>query len=124
MEGPERVAKKVFACDSSVEWVTVVSKKGEKLAYARSRKCPPDPVIPKGTLGRLAALDSVALAAFGQAEKWYGRMDYILLAHERGQIILVRGSGGLIIAAKTRRSQNAEYLFARLRTALAVSKAS
>jgi hypothetical protein len=122
LEDSERFAKKVLACDGSIEWVTVISKKGEKLAHVRSRLYPPGPVVSDNTIARLAALDSVALPAFGQAEKWYGRMDYVLLAHEKGQIILTRGrSGGLIIAAKTQRSQNAEYIFAKVKSALAES---
>ena len=120
MEDPQRIAEKVLACEASIEWVSVINKKGEKLAHAKSRLYPPGPVIPDKTIGRLAALDTVTLAAFSQAEKWYGGMDYILLAHERAQIILVRGvTGGLIIATKTRRSQNAEYIFAEIRAALA-----
>jgi len=119
LDDPERVAKKVLGCDASIEWVSVINKKGEKLAHAKSRLFPPGPVVPDKTIGRLAALDSVTLAAFSQAEKWYGGMDYILLAHEKAQIILVRGiPGGLIIAAKTRRSDSAEYIFAKMKAAL------
>ena len=120
MEDFQRIAKKVLGCDPCIEWVTVISKKGQELAHVKSRLFPAGPVISHTTIGRLDALDSVALAAFSQAEKWYGRMGYILLAHERAQIILVRGlSGSLIIAAKTARSQNAEYVFGRITVALA-----
>ncbi len=119
MEDPKAIAKKVLKSDPSIEWVTVMSDKGEWLAQVRSGNYLPGPDVPKDAIARLGALDSVVLAAFSQAEGWYGKMDYVLLAHDWAQIVLMRdGTRRLIIAAKTQRSQNAEYLFAKVKSAL------
>jgi hypothetical protein len=46
-------------------------------------------------------------------------MDYALLAHERALVVLVKDRvRDLLYAVKTQRSQNAEYLFAKVKAAL------
>lgn len=119
MEDPKTIARKVLKCDPSLEWVTVMNDKGEWQAQVRSGNYLPGPNISNDVIERLGALDSVTLGAFSQAEKWYGKMDYVLVAHDLAQIILIHDeTRKLIFAAKTQRSQNAEYLFGKLRSAL------
>lgn len=119
MEDTKALAEKVMKCDASLEWVTVMNEKGKTLSHIQSPNFLPGPKVDAETIERLGTLDSVMLGAFSQAEAWYGNMDYALLAHEFALIILVRdGTRKLLYAVKAQRSQNAEYLFGKVRAAL------
>jgi hypothetical protein len=119
MVGPEEIANRVLKCDHSLEWVTVMTTKGDSLMHVQSPNFLPGPKVDSETVARLGALDSVTLGAFRRAEAWYGSLDYAVVAHELGQIILIRDAKRkLLFAVKTQRSQNPEYLFAKIKAAL------
>jgi hypothetical protein len=119
MAGPEEIAARILKCDRSLEWVTVMTTKGDSLAHVQSPNFLPGPKTDDGTVARLGALDSVTLGAFRRAEAWYGSLDYAVVAHQLGQIILIRDAKRkMLFAVKTQRSQNPEYLFTRIKAAL------
>jgi len=119
MANPEEIARRILKCDPSLEWVTVMTSKGDSLAHAQSPNFLPGPKVDSETIARLGALDSVTLGAFRRAEAWYGSMHYAVVAHESAQIILIRDARRkLLFAAKTQRSQNPEYLFGKIRAAV------
>ena len=123
MEDPKALAEKVLKSDASLEWVTVMNDKGKTLSHIQSPNFLPGPRVDSETIERLGTIDSVMLGAFSQAEAWYGRMDYALLAHEFALIILIRdGTRRLLYALKAQRSQDAEYLFGKVKAALRTSK--
>lgn len=119
MTNYEKMANRVLKCDRSLEWVTVMTTKGDSLAHVQSPNFLPGPKVDSETIARLGALDSVTLGAFRRAEAWYGSMHYAVVAHESAQIILIRDAKRkLLFAVKTQRSQNPEYLFGKIRVAL------
>jgi hypothetical protein len=119
LEDPMGLAEKVLKSDESIEWVTVMDGEGKSLAHIQSPSHKPGAKVDDETIGRLGTVDSVTLGGFSRAEAWYGKMDYALLAHERALVVLVKDRvRGLLYAVKTQRSQNAEYLFAKVKASL------
>jgi len=119
MTSPEEIATRILKCDHSLEWVTVMTSSGNPLAHVQSPNFRPGPKVDEETLARLGALDSVTLGAFRRAEAWYGSMHYAVVAHESAQIVLIRDAKRkLLLAVKTQRSQNPEYLFGKIKATL------
>jgi hypothetical protein len=119
LEDHKTLAERVLKSDDSIEWVTVMDSKGKPLSHVQSPNHKPGPKVDDETIARLGTVDSVTLGAFSRAEAWYGKMNYALLAHERALVLLIRDQArGFLYAVKTQRSQNPEYLFAKVKAAL------
>ena len=119
MADPKEIATRVLKADPSLEWVTVLNPRGVQLAHVLSPNFLPGPKVDPETLPRPGALDSVTMGAFRRAEVWYGSMDYAVVAHEMAQVILIRDPRRkFLFAVKTQRSQNPEYLFTKIGSAL------
>ncbi|MBI3859702.1 MAG: hypothetical protein HY296_05620 [Thaumarchaeota archaeon] len=116
---PEALAKAVMESDDAFAWVMVLDERGEALAHVYSQYKGGGVKIREKTKERLGALDAIFLQSFSQAEKWYGAMEFILLAYGRTKILLMYSKRRKIyLAAKISRSAMAELLFRKVRALL------
>ena len=112
MRGLDKLARDILESDTAFLWVTIFNTKGVILAQEFAKGYVERFKVEKETRDRLVALDAIFLEAFSQAEKWYGRTDFLLLAYERSKIMLMYNrKRKLHIAAKIPRSAMAECLF-------------
>ncbi len=115
MQTPEALGKEVLAADPSFLWVVVLNQKGETLSHAFSEKYEARVRIENQTRERLGVLDTVFLEATAQAERWYGKIDFILLAYKRAKIMLMYSKKHEVyLAARIPRSAMAEHLYPKV----------
>ena len=108
------MAKEVLDLDPALLWVMVFTTSGEIEAAVYSKQGA-RPGVEEDTRKRLAILDTLFLEAYSQAEKWYGKTDYLLLAYAEAKIMLLRRrDGSSMLAAKLNRSALAEYLVPKI----------
>lgn len=118
MQSVESLGRKVLAADPTFLWVVVVNDKGETLAQVYSKHIAKT-TLRKQTKERLGTLDTVLLEAFSRAEKWYGRIGFLLLAYKNANVMLMYSRRhGVYLVAKVARSGNAEYLYAKVKPLL------
>jgi hypothetical protein len=119
LDEPKKLASTILECDESLEWVTVANDRGEPLSNVRSPRFKLVAGVDRDTKIRLGVLDAVTLRAYSRTEGWYGTLQYALLAYDKALVLLVRDrKHKLLFAIKTQRSQNPEYLFAKVKEAL------
>jgi hypothetical protein len=100
--------------------VLIIDKQGGELAHLYSNKYLEKARLGIETEAKVARLDSVALGMFQQQEKYYGSMDFILLAYKEAKVMLMYSKKhGVFLAARILRSANAEYLHTRIEPILA-----
>jgi hypothetical protein len=116
----EAIGREILATDSAFMWVVVLNEKGETLAHVHSEKrTNPKVKLGKQAKDRLGALDAVLLAGATQAEKWYGKEDFILLAYRRAKVMLMPSKKhGVYLAARIPSSAMAEHLYAEVKSVL------
>ncbi len=119
MRNPDSIAKKVLGSDPTLLWVVILNEKGETLAHVYSDSNATKVKLGKKTKERLGALDTIFLEASTRAEKWYGSMDFILLAYRKAKIMLMFSKKrGVYLATKIPRSAMAEHLYPKVRHVL------
>jgi hypothetical protein len=113
----------VLAIDPAFQWVVVLNEKGETLAHVYSDEFTARKKVGKGTEERLGAVDTVLLKAASQAEKWYGSMNFILLAYRKTKVMLMHSKRrGVYLAARIPASAAAERLYLKVKPVLDKSK--
>jgi len=123
LQNPESLAKRVLSRDPAFQWVTVLDGKGDTLAHAYAESYTKRVKISQQTKERLGVVDTVFLGAATKAEKWYGKMDFILLAYKRAKVMLIFSEGyGLYFAVKIPRFAMAEHLYPKIKPILAGAK--
>ncbi|QQG48091.1 MAG: hypothetical protein HY247_04845 [archaeon] len=119
MLSPKELAKRVLKADGAFQWVVVLSSRGETLAHEYSEGYAERIPVAKDTRERLGVVDAVFLEAAMNAEKWYGKMEFILLAYRKAKVMLTYvQESEAYIAVKIPRSAMAEHLFPKLKSAL------
>ena len=117
------MGREILGADPAILWVVVLNEKGDTLAHVYSDRYTLRMKLGKQTRERLGALDTVFLQAGSQAEKWYGRMDFILLAYRNAKVMLMHSrKHGVYLAAKIPRSAMAEHLYPKVKAALSKSR--
>jgi hypothetical protein len=123
LQDAESLGREVLAVDPAFQWVVVLNEEGETLAHVYSEKFTARMRLGRQTKERLGAVDTVFLEAASQAEKWYGRMDFILLAYRKAKVMLMYSKRhGVYLAARIPRSAVAEHLDLKLKRAFNRSK--
>ncbi len=123
MQDAASLGREILAVDPAFLWVVILNEKGETLAHVYSEKYTARIRLGKQTRERLGALDTVFLEATSQAEKWYGKMDFILLAYGKAKVMLTYSKRhGVYLAAKIPRSAMAEHLYPKVKPVLSRSK--
>ncbi|MBI3840689.1 MAG: hypothetical protein HY297_01835 [Thaumarchaeota archaeon] len=115
MKNPESVAKKILERDPAFQWVVVLDAHGDTIAHVYSESYKDRIKVAKQTQERLGAVDTVFLAAAAGAEKWYGKMEFILLAYNKAKVMLMYSEKhDAYFAAKIPRSSMAEHLYPKV----------
>ena len=115
----DALARKIIALDPAFHWVVLLDEAGGVLAQVYSESYTERTPVSKATQERLGAVDAVFLSAAAKAEKWYGQMEFILLAYRDAKVMLVYGKRDkLYLVAKVPRSTLAEHLFAKVSSVL------
>lgn len=113
------MGREILAVDPAFLWVVILNEKGETLSHVYSEKYTVRMRLGKQTKERLGAVDTVFLEAASQAERWYGKMDFILLAYGKAKVMLMYSKRqGVYLAARISRSAMAEHLYAKVRPVL------
>lgn len=115
----EMLGRRILESHPDIAWVTVLDENGETLFHGQGRGHPPMAKIGKETRARLGFIDAVFLKAFTQGEKWYGKMDFVVLAFRTTKVMLMRDRRrNLYLAMRMPRSGNATYLHHRIEAVL------
>jgi len=116
MQAPDSLGREIRAADPAFLWLVILNDKGETLARVSSEKYTARMRIRKQTQERLGTIDTVFLGATAQAERWYGRRDFILLAYRRAKVMLMFSEKhGVYLAAKIPRSAMTEHPYPKVR---------
>jgi hypothetical protein len=117
---PEFLGKKILAVDPAILRVFVLDQQGGELAHVYSETYPEKERVDAEAETKFARLDSISLGMFQQQEKFYGAMDFILLAYKEAKLMLMYSEKhGVHLAARIICSANAEYLHTKVRAILA-----
>ncbi len=119
-QNPESLARRILNRDAALQWVTVLNGKGDTLAHVYSESYTKRVRMAQQTRERLGVVDTVFLGAATKAERWYGKMEFILLAYRKAKVMLIFSERyGLYFAVKIPRSAMAEHLYPKVRPILA-----
>ncbi len=109
--------------DPAFQWVVVLDGRGQTLVTVYSERYTKRRKLEEQTKERLGALDTVFLEATAQAEKWYGKTNFILIAYKKAKILLTySGVHDVYLAVRVSPSALAEHLFPKVELALKRSK--